>query len=580
VVCQGKVPRRPAAKLKRARANLQGRALKRRVTRIKRTYDRKLNRNRSIRRLRGAVKGARGQGYRLRPHGERFTLGTRAARRRIAFNKRLLAACRFRSIQAAVSASRNNDRVVIMPGVYTEPKSRAAPTNDPRCDGLEELNDRGQTGALSYAYQYTCPNDQNLIAVMGRVPNHGAVPQPPLDDRRGIPDEGACIRCNLQLEGSGVSADDVVIDAGRVASGNGGPGSVKDVTIRADRADGFVLRNLTARHAAEHDIYVPETDGARLERFKTFYNGEYGVLTFVADHHLIQDCEAVGSGDAGIYPGSSADVGEETAEPAERFSTELRRCDMHHSALGYSGTAANAVYVHDNNFYDNALGFSTDVFTAAGHPGFPQDSDLIERNNFFSNNFNPYVEGSDVEPTVPVPVGTGLWIAGGNNNTVRDNRAWERDGAEAGRHARSQRARLLVGSVPGQQRKLLVRQHWAGWNREQRHQRTARAAPSLELPAQRRDDRPRSGGGAGGLPGGDRVRRRGLSLVRDPARAPAVGPGSVPGSGDGAPRRSWFWRRSSVAAGGRARRRLPISSGSAWTPRSAWLTAMTGSGGT
>jgi hypothetical protein len=426
VVCLGKVPRRPAAKLKRARANLRGRALKRRVKRIKRTYNRRLNRNRSIRRLRGAVKRARRHGYRLRPHGRRLTLGSRAARRRIAFNKRLLAACGFRSIQAAVNASRNNDRVVIMPGVYTEPRSRAAPTDDPRCDGLEELNDRGQTGALSYAYQYTCPNDQNLIAVMGRVPNHGAVPQPPRDDRRGIPDEGACIRCNLQLEGSGVSADDVVIDAGRVASGNGGPAdSVKDVTIRADRADGFVLRNLTARHAAEHDIYVPETDGARLERFKTFYNGEYGVLTFVADHHLIQDCEAVGSGDAGLYPGSSAEVGEETTEPAERFSTEIRRCDMHHNVLGYSGTAANAVHVHDNNFYDNALGFSTDVFTAAGHPGFPQDSDLIERNNFFSNNFNPFEEGSDVEPTVPAAVGTAMWIAGGNNNTVRDNRIWD-----------------------------------------------------------------------------------------------------------------------------------------------------------
>jgi len=42
------------------------------------------------------------------------------------------------------------------------------------------------------------------------------------------------------------------------------------------------------------------------------------------------------------------------------------------------------------------------VFTAAGHPGFPDDSDLIENNNFYSNNFNPYVEGSDVDPSVPV----------------------------------------------------------------------------------------------------------------------------------------------------------------------------------
>ena len=131
------------------------------------------------------------------------------------------------------------------------------------------------------------------------------------------------------------------------------------------------------------------------------------MLTFVADHHLIQNCDASGSGDAAIYPGSSADVGEqgvaEDGLPAERFSTEIRWCDMHHSSAGYSGTAANAVWLHHNNFYDNALGFTTDVFTAAGHPGFPQDSDLVENNNFFSNNFNPYEEGSDDRSDHPRP---------------------------------------------------------------------------------------------------------------------------------------------------------------------------------
>ena len=45
----------------------------------------------------------------------------------------------------------------------------------------------------------------------------------------------------------------------------------KDVGIRADRADGFVLRNVKVRHAAEHDIYVLESDGYLLDRFKTFY---------------------------------------------------------------------------------------------------------------------------------------------------------------------------------------------------------------------------------------------------------------------------------------------------------------------
>jgi hypothetical protein len=114
---------------------------------------------------------------------------------------------------------------------------------------------------------------------------------------------------------------------------------------------------------------------------------------------------------------------------------------MHHSALGFSGTDSNAVWVHDNEIYDNSMGFSTDVFTAPGHPGFPQDSDLIEKNNFHSNNFNTYLpecgpgqkpgpngpnQGcSDVTPTVPVPVGTGMFYAGGNANVTRNNRFYD-----------------------------------------------------------------------------------------------------------------------------------------------------------
>jgi hypothetical protein len=326
-----------------------------------------------------------------------------------------------------VNASRNNDRVVIMPGIYTEPKSRKAPTNDSKCDGLEETNDLGRTGALSYAYQVKCPNDQNLVAVIGRALGEGTVPQPPLDDRRGIPAEGSCIRCNLQIEGSGVSADDVVVDAGRVKSGNKGPPKpVKDVVIRADRADGFVLSKVTVRHAAEHGIYILESDGYLIERFKAFYNEEYGVLTFVEDHGLIRNCEAAGSGDAGLYPGGAAETGEQVKPPdGFRYNQRVTRCDMHHNALGYSATNGNAVRVDHNNFYDNALGLSTDTWSSPGHPGFPQDSTLIERNNFYSNNFNVYGPRSDVVPTVPAAVGTGLWIAGGNNNIVRNNRFWD-----------------------------------------------------------------------------------------------------------------------------------------------------------
>jgi Right handed beta helix region len=386
---------------------------------------RKRKAKKSLRLLNASIRRARTSGWTVRPSQPARKLSARKARRLRRFNKRLAKRCKFRSIQAAVFRSRNNDRIVVMPGLYTEKRSRRQPTDDPKCDDLEVKNDEGSSQALSYAYQVKCPNDQNLIAVMGRRVGSGQDPVEPHEDRHGIPNIGPCVRCNLQIEGSGVSPDDVVVDAGRVASGDRNPiGAVKDVGIRADRADGFVLRKMKFRHAAEHNIYVLESDGYRLEYFKTYWAGEYGVLTFVEDHGLMQHCDAAGHGDAGLYPGASAETGEQTVESGQRFNQEVRFCDSHHNAAAWSGTSGNAVWVHHNEFYDNALGLTTDVFTASGHPGFPSDSLLIEHNNFHSNNFNPYQEGSDVEPTVPFPVGTGMWIAGGNNMTVRHNRFW------------------------------------------------------------------------------------------------------------------------------------------------------------
>ncbi|MBI5104294.1 MAG: right-handed parallel beta-helix repeat-containing protein [Solirubrobacterales bacterium] len=379
---------------------------------------------------RQSIARARRQGYDVRPTDHR-TLSARQARLLLRINRRLYQRCRYHEIQPAVTNSHNNDRVVVMPGLYTEPTARAQPTHDKRCDPYKTHSDSGDPGALSHSYQLHCPNDANLVAVIGRGEGPGKDPDPAPEDRHGIPNLGPCIRCNLQLEGSGVSADDVVLEAGDPKAGNGGPsaaGHEKDVGLFVDQADGFVLRKLTVRHAAEHDIYILESDGYRFDQFKTFYAGGYGVLTFVEDHGLIENCEAAGNGDSGIYPGAGAKTNagrDVNVYPEPRYSQEIRDCDSHHNTGGYSGTNGNATHVVDNDFYDNALGFTTDVFTAPGHPGFPQQGDLVEGNRFYDNNFNPYVAGSDVKPYIPAPVGTGLWIAGGNDNVVRANRFYD-----------------------------------------------------------------------------------------------------------------------------------------------------------
>jgi hypothetical protein len=384
----------------------------------------------SLDRVKAAIAKARKYGYNIRPYDHR-TFSADEAQTLLWANTKLLARCKYKEIQPAVAASRNNDRVVVMPGVYTEPTARSMPTHDPRCSTYLTKADSGDPGALSHEFQIHCPNDANLIAVIGRGQDTASLPDSPLENRHGIPNVGPCVRCNVQVEGSGVSADDVVVEAGSAAAGNGGPSAVghaKDVGIFVDRADGFVLRNVTVRHAREHDIYVLETDGYVLDRFKAYYAGGYGVLTFVEDHGVVQNCEAAGNGDSGLYPGSGADTTDNRYlpfYPTYRYSQEFRYCDSHHNTGGFSGTNSHGTRIYANNFYDNALGFTTDVFTAPGHPGFPQHGNVIEKNNFFHNNYNPFVAGSDVVPFIAAPVGTGLWLAGGNANAVRNNRFYD-----------------------------------------------------------------------------------------------------------------------------------------------------------
>ncbi len=321
----------------------------------------------------------------------------------------MLADCEFNNIQDAVDAASTGDEIVILPGTYLETESLAPPT--PQCAALEEAR------PLSYEQQMQCPHLDNLIALFGDDPNDSDI---------------ACdARCNLQLEGFGDDAEDVVVDGG----------FHKLNVFRADRADGVYFRNFTAQHSTFNALYVMETDGFAIDGMVGRNNDEYGFLTFASDHGLYLNCEAYGNGDSGVYPGSAADL------HGVRPAMEITGCRSHHNLLGYSGTAGNSVYAHDNVFDHNAAGVSMDSFFP-NHPGLPQDSATFVNNLVYSNNSNyydnfgtpgcaagavrPVEQFSDpydgktkplraVCPTVPVPVGTGILVAGGNANTFDHN---------------------------------------------------------------------------------------------------------------------------------------------------------------
>jgi hypothetical protein len=340
----------------------------------------------------------------------------RKMRRTRAQRLRQVRRCAFRDIQAAVDAAASNTRIRILPGVYREQPSRAVTFNDPKCPHAdpkywEETSDgHGEDGKVpTYQFHWDCKNSRNLIQVLGDSP----------DDEDRACDQ----RCNLTIEGLGRRAREVLIVGDRLK---------RDV-IRADRADGIVIRNLATEQASFNGIDVVETNGFLLRKLVSRYNQNYGILTFASDNGLYDNIEAYGNGDSGVYPGSGPEG------HCERYGIEIRNVRSYGNILGLSGTAGNGTWTHDSHFYGNATGLVNDSFVT-GHPGMPQDCSKWTNNEFNSNNVNFFeperqefcarTEFKDrprtrVCPQFQVPVGTGIGGYGINRNIVENNRIYD-----------------------------------------------------------------------------------------------------------------------------------------------------------
>ncbi|MHC0430534.1 right-handed parallel beta-helix repeat-containing protein [Streptomyces sp. O3] len=325
-------------------------------------------------------------------------------------NRKLFARCLdegYRHLQAAVDAvDRPGMNIAILPGRYEEEPSQPKPRG--ACARLKAPESGFGYQVLSYEQQKRCPHNQNLVAILGKK--------------------------DLQIEGTGADRTDVVIDAGYQ----------KLNAVRADSSDGVYFRNFTAQRTTFNSLYVLAADGFVIDDVLTRWNDEYGFLTFASDHGLYKDCESYGNGDSGIYPGSASDINAGRGYDVPRYSIEITGCRSHHNMVGYSGTAGDSVWVHDNEFDQNMGGASMDS-AFPGHPGLPQNHAKFERNLIHDNNQNYYRYVADgtcakppaergyergvVCPQISMPPGTGIITAGGNWNIYEKNWVYGHDRA-------------------------------------------------------------------------------------------------------------------------------------------------------
>lgn len=397
-------------------------------------------------------------------------------------NEQLYRECAFEHLQAAVDAVQERGTTIyVLPGVYLEQPSvraldeRAGASTPADKTFCEAVLARG-VGALSYEEQFRCRHIQNTVAIFGD-PDY-------TDDACGDDLEGVCAApqtqaCNtttsncryydLQIEGTGEHNYDVIFEGDFVTkAGDPVDGAFRYLNgIRADRADGIYLRNFTTQIFEFNSVYVEETDGFVFDRLLSRYVDEYSFLSFASDHGLYTESGGYGVADSVLYPGSGADIYKDAqhsnANLRARQGTEIRNSYAHHAALGYSGTAGNSPWVHNNVLYKMQSGGATESIFG-GHPGMPQDHGLFENNLIFNNNKDYYRFVNDngpcivkpprdrgvvpaeyrefdglppevqeaildrivVCPPIPFPTGTGFLIGGGNydvsqNNIVFDN---------------------------------------------------------------------------------------------------------------------------------------------------------------
>lgn len=170
-------------------------------------------------------------------------------------------------------------------------------------------------------------------------------------------------------------------------------------------ADEVVMENLTARHYEYNGFYWSGVDGYRGSYLTAYDNGDYGVYAFASVNGKFEHSYASGHPDSGFYVGQ--------CDPCHAVLDDLV---AERNGLGYSGTNAGGYLTIENSVWrHNRCGILPN--TLDSEELAPQRGVRIEGNEVRSN-ANPDAPGRPLN--VPA-FGTGIAVAGGNENEIVDN---------------------------------------------------------------------------------------------------------------------------------------------------------------
>jgi parallel beta-helix repeat protein len=181
----------------------------------------------------------------------------------------------------------------------------------------------------------------------------------------------------------------------------------------------FVLEDLSVDNAKGDAVKVNDVDGVTFRRVRAQWtggeketNGKYGLYPVQCKNVLIEECEAYGASDAGIYVGQSTNI-------------IVRKCRAERNVAGIEIENSTDADVHDNVTTNNAGGLL--VFDLPGLQVKNGKRIRVFNNQIFANNHpNFATEGTAVAGVAP---GTGMMVMATDQvevfkNTLKDNQTY------------------------------------------------------------------------------------------------------------------------------------------------------------
>lgn len=314
----------------------------------------------------------------------------------------------YTSIQAAVNAAKPGDWVLVAPGDYHETADATALAADPA---------HGDSAGviITKANMHLRGMSRSGVVVDGTKPGAPQCSNAAADQTFGPTDpSGKAYGRNgiVVWKADNVSIDNLTTcnflggtgDSGNGVWWNGGADSAK-----------IGMHGYSGSYLTATSTYFDTNDDA----------ATYGIFS--------QDASGPASWNQ-IYGSNMNDSGMYVGACQQVCGITINHAWMEYSALGYSGTnSGGAIVIENSQFDNNKDGFDTNT-QIAGDPPAPQNgacpngatspiththSCWVLLHSYLHDNNNPNVPGAGYAGAAPV--GTGMTLSGGRNDTVMDN---------------------------------------------------------------------------------------------------------------------------------------------------------------